>query len=123
MTDPRAPETANPSQAARLLLALLLTLLLAILPGPQVTAAASQSQQLSASAPTLTAIHGRDLIARNDGLHIRPLATTALPPPEPVTSPPRIALRLAFTYRAQTGISVGALTPCARGPPHLPLTA
>lgn len=123
MTDPQAPETANPSHVARLWLALLLALLVVMLPGPQVTEAAGQSQKLTAPALTLAAIHGRDLIARKDAVQIRPLAATALPPPEHPSLPPRIAASLAYAYQPQTGVCAGRLAPCARAPPSLPMTA
>lgn len=123
MTDAQAPQTAIPSHAARLWLALLLVLLVVMLPGPQVTAATSQSQQLSKPTLALTAIHGRDLIARKDAVQIRPLAATALPPSEPPPPLPRIAAALAFADHPQIGLCAGAPVPWARAPPSLRMTA
>ncbi|UFS63924.1 MULTISPECIES: hypothetical protein [Paracoccus] len=123
MTDPQAPETANPSHAARLWLALLLALLVVMLPGPQVTATASQSKQLTTPTLALTAIHGRDLIARKDAVQIRPLAATALPPPEPLPPPPRTAASVAYAHQPQIGVCACTLVPCARAPPSFRMTA
>ncbi|RDW13119.1 hypothetical protein DIE28_09945 [Paracoccus thiocyanatus] len=123
MTDPQAPETVNPSHAARLWLALLLALLVVMLPGPQITAAASQSKQLTTPTLALTAIHGRDLIARKDAVQIRPLAATALPPSEPPPPLPRTAASVVYAYQPQIRVCAGRFAPCARAPPFFRMTA
>ncbi|WP_062560961.1 hypothetical protein [Paracoccus aminovorans] len=123
MTDPQALETANPSHAAKLWLALLLALLVIMLPGPQVTVAASKSKQLTTPTLTLAAIHGRDLIARKDAVQVRPLAATALPPSEPPPPPPRTAASVAHAYQPQIRVCAGRLAPCARAPPFFRMTA
>lgn len=123
MTDAQIPDTANPPHAARFWLAIFLALLVAILPGPQVTAAASQTTQLNLSTNDLTAIHGRDLIARKDAVQIRPLAATALPPPSFARPPPRAGASVAYAYRSATGAGACPLAPHARAPPILRTTA
>lgn len=102
---------------------MLLVLLLATLPGPQVTTAPGQSQQLATAKLALTAFQGRDLFARKDAMQIRPLAATALPPSDLAPPPPRIARSLVFVDQPRAGVCAGKFAPCARAPPFLRMTA
>lgn len=124
MTDPQRPDSANSLQAARLWLALLLALLVVALPGPQVaTAPFGQVQYLHTPGDALTAIHGRDFIARKDMAQVRPLAAVAIPPPVPSFLPPRDPVPVRYGRQVRRDTGTRPLTPCARDPPVLPMTA
>lgn len=116
MTRMQATEPAS-SSAVRPWLAMLLVLLVAMLPGAQVTAPLGHDQHLSTPSYALTAIHGRDIVARKDAMDTRPVVQ---PAPASSTSlpPPQLTWALIFyTYRPWTIIWTCALSPCARAPP------
>ncbi len=124
MTDPRTPDAANSLRTARLWLALLLALLVAALPGPQPAATPDgQVRHLHAPADALTAIHGRNLVAREDIAQVRPLAAATLPPPAASLPPPRNPARVLYRHHARRGAGTCPITPRARDPPILRLTA
>lgn len=116
MTHVQATEPASPP-AVRPWLAMLLVLLVAMLPGAQVTAPRGQDQHLSTPGHALAAIHGRDIVARKDAVETRPVVQPApassacLPPPQLTWAP------APYAYHPRAIIWTCALSLCARAPP------
>ncbi|GLK63157.1 hypothetical protein GCM10017635_06260 [Paracoccus kondratievae] len=123
MTDLQDPKLRFPLRAARLFMALLLVLLVATLPGPRVSVEVQHPQQLVAPSLSLTAIHGRDQLARKETAQVQPLTAAALPPSETPAAPPRTAAAAGYTYHHLIGAPLCALAPCARAPPVFRMTA
>ena len=118
MTDAQASETATSSPFASLWLALLLAMLIALVPGPQVTAPASLTKQLSTPTAALAALHGQDLVARKDAADTR-LMVPAAPPPG-LTLPAFLQAGVSVTYAAHGWLAAVAcaLLFWARAPPR-----
>lgn len=107
MTLPPMFQTAKSSPLARLWLALLLAMLIALLPGPQVIAPASLTAYLGKPAATLSATQGRDFVSRKDAADTRLL----------VMAGPRPSQALPSFLRAK-GTLCPALYSCRVPLPH-----
>lgn len=122
MTHVQAAEPAS-SSAVRPWLAMLLALLVAMLPGPQIALPGGPDQHLGTPGYALAAIHGRDILARKDAVDTREIGPPALASPASLKLPLPSWAPVSYDYQPWAAILSCALAPCARAPPSFLMTA